>query len=303
MKVLLKNLFRFLLTGFLIFLIVVGIYDYLKNVDTNDCSMTYMKQGPGLIPINLPKSVRKEFPNYKLFLYCEGYDCQQFESMNFNLPGYIPVLFVPGNADSHLQVRSIASVALDKSLKKKYEQRNVKFLYFTISFNEELTAMYGPLLEIQANFVKFSIEHILTFFKNVKPEIKRPKTVVLIGNSMGGIIVRSIFLPSKDNFHKKNLVHTIITQSSPHNHPVIYIDAHMSNYYEKVNNFWLNQSETSLKNVVLASLYGGTRDILVRSGLSNLNEWVGKSNAAIISGFTVSMPFVWRSIDHVTLHY
>jgi len=113
-----------------------------------------MKQGPGLIPINLPKSIRKEFPNYKLFLYCEGYDCQQFESMNFNLPGYIPVLFVPGNADSHLQVRSIASVALDKSLKKKYEQRNVKFLYFTISFNEELTAMYGPLLEIQANFVK-----------------------------------------------------------------------------------------------------------------------------------------------------
>jgi glycosylphosphatidylinositol deacylase len=184
-------------------------------------------------------------------------------------------------------VRSIASVALDKSLKKKYEQRKVKFLYFTISFNEELTGMYGPLLEIQTKFVKFSIEHILSFFKNVKPDTKRPKTVVLIGNSMGGIIARSIFLPGNDNFREKQLVHTIITQSSPHNQPVINIDPQMWNYYEKANNFWLNKSETSLKNVVLASLYGGTRDFLVRSGLSDLNEWVGKSNAAIISGIKI----------------
>jgi len=98
MKILIKNLIRFLLTIFLLFLIVAGIYDYLKNVDTNDCSMTYMKQNPGLIPVNLPNHVRKEFPNYKLFLYCEGYDCQKFEKLNFNSPGYIPVLFVPGNA-------------------------------------------------------------------------------------------------------------------------------------------------------------------------------------------------------------
>ena len=95
------------------------------------------------------------------------------------------------------------------------------------------------------------------------------------------------------------MVHTIITQSSPHTHPVINVDNEMSSYYEKVNKFWLNASENSLNNVVLASLYGGTRDYLVRSGLANLNEWSGKSSAAIISGFTVSIPFVWRPVDHV----
>ena len=299
MKTLASNFFRVLLTAFLLFLMLIGVYDYLKNVDTNDCSMTYMKQSPGLIPIHLPSAIRKEFPSYKLFLYCEGYDCQDFESLNFRSPGFIPALFIPGNADSHLQVRSIASVALDKSLKKKYKQQNTKFLYFTISFNEELTAMHGPLLEMQTEFVKFAIEHILTFFKNVRPEFKRPKSVVLIGNSMGGIITRGIFLPSEDNFYKKNLVHTIITQSTPHNQPVISIDYQMASYYERVNKFWLNKSQHGLKNVVLASLYGGTRDFLVRSGLSNLNEWNKKTSAKFVSGYTLSIPFVWRAIDHV----
>ena len=293
-----KNSFRFFITVFLLCLIGAGIYDYLKNVDTNDCSMTYMRQNPGLIPVNLPGLNKNEFKSYKLFLYCEGYDCQNFETLNFKSTGFIPVLFIPGNADSHLQVRSIASVALDKSLKKKYQQRNIKFLYFTISFNEELSAMYGPLLEVQTAFVKLSIKHILSLFKNVQPDFKRPKSVVLIGNSMGGIITRSVFLPSEDNFYKKKLVHTIITQASPHTHPVINIDNYMSNYYEKVNNFWLNKSD-SLQNVVLASLYGGTRDILVRGGLANINEWSGKSTAGIITGYTVSIPYVWRAIDHV----
>jgi hypothetical protein len=98
MKIFFNNLFRFFLTIFLLALIVLGVYDYLKNVDTNDCSMTYMRQSPGLIPINLPKPVRTEFPYYKLFLYCEGNDCQKYENLNFNSPGHIPVLFVPGNA-------------------------------------------------------------------------------------------------------------------------------------------------------------------------------------------------------------
>jgi hypothetical protein len=36
-------------------LVGLGVYDYVKNVDTNDCSMTYMKQNPGLIPVQLKK--------------------------------------------------------------------------------------------------------------------------------------------------------------------------------------------------------------------------------------------------------
>ena len=72
----------------------------------------------------------------------------------------------------------------------------------------------------------------------------------------------------------------------------------MSDFYEKINSFWLNKSETSLENVVLASLYGGTRDILVRTGLTNINKWKEESPATIISSYTLSMPYVWRSVDH-----
>ena len=115
---------------------------------------------------------------------------------------------------------------------------------------------------------------------------------------MGGIITRSVLLPSEDNFQKEQFVHTIITHASPHIHPVINIDNYMSAYYAKVNNFWLNDTGR-LKNVVLASLYGGTRDIQVRSGLANLNAWSGQSTAAIVTGYTVTIPYVWRAIDHV----
>lgn len=93
-------------------------------------------------------------------------------------------------------------------------------------------------------------------------------------------------------------VNTIITEATPHLRPVINIDKKMTDYYDRVNRYWLNTSHTSLDHVVLVSLYGGVRDILVRSGLSNINEWKQKSAATIISGYTVSMPFVWRSADH-----
>jgi len=113
-------------------------------------------------------------------------------------------------------------------------------------------------------------------------------------------VSRGLLVPSNkdDTFHKKNYVHTIITQSSPHNRPVTSIDKPLADFYERINAFWLNKSEISLNNVVLASLYGGTRDILVRSGLANVEAWGSQSPAAVVSSFTGSMPYVWRAVDH-----
>ncbi len=153
----------------------------------------------------------------------------------------------------------MASVGLDKSRKSK-THKHIKFQYFTISFNEELSALYGPLLEMQTEFAKHCVEHILSLFENVKPESKRPRSVLIIGNSMGGLVARGLLLPDNNNqFQMKNLIHTIITQASPHNKPVINLDSSMAKFYNKVNQFWLNKSETALSEVLLASLYGGTR--------------------------------------------
>ncbi len=181
------GLIRFLLTLFILFLLGTGIFDYLQNFDVNECSMTYMFQNPDLIPVTLPNHLDAKFPNYKLFLYCEGADCAHNEQLHFTKPGNIPVLFVTGNADSHKQVRSMASVAADMSRHSPY--KNVKFLYFTISFNEELSALYGPLLTRQTEFTKHCVEHILTLFRDTKPTTKRPKSVLIIGNSMGGLVI------------------------------------------------------------------------------------------------------------------
>ena len=219
---LVRGMTRFLLTASILSLIGIGIYDYLKNFDSNECSMTYMFYNPSYIPVKLTAKIQNKFPNYKLFLYCEGNDCAQNEKLRFTKPGHIPVLFITGNADSHKQVRSLASVAREKARHASDYKRNIKFQYFSISFNEELSALYGPIMFMQTDFTKICVQHILTLYKNVQPEGKRPQTVLIIGNSMGGIVSRGIMVPSdsSDEFTKKNLVHTIITQASPHKRPV-----------------------------------------------------------------------------------
>ncbi|RNA32922.1 GPI inositol-deacylase [Brachionus plicatilis] len=289
---LLKSFIRVILVAIILVSLGFGIVDYLKNFDQNECSMTYMYEYPRLIPINLDDDAH--FINYKLYLYCEGYFCQKFENLRFTESGLVPVLFITGNADSHMQVRSLASVSLDKSKTKSPKK---KFLFFTISFNEELSALYGPVIEKQTIYARRCIQKILSLFDKT-PEQSRPKKVLIIGNSMGGIVARNILLPRHDDSFDLNSVDTIITKSSPHIRPVVNIDFKMSQIYQDINTYWLNSSENGLKNVVLVSLYGGHRDILVRSGLSNIKDWSGKSMATVISSYTPSIPFVWRSIDH-----
>lgn len=181
----------------------IGIVDYLKNVDENECSMTWMQQPISLIPVPLDPQIQAKFPFYKLYLYCESTDCHEYESLRFTRPAEIPVLFITGNADSHKQVRSLASIASNKALKTKYSRRGIRFHYFTISFNEELSALYGPILSAQTEYAKHSIKHILGLFSGIKPEEKRPKSVLVVGNSMGGVIARGLFVRSEAPFNPK----------------------------------------------------------------------------------------------------
>lgn len=201
-----KGIARFFITILILTLTGIGLVNYLKHHDENECSMTYMRQSPSLIPVQLSPAINRKFPFYKLYLYCEGYDCQKYENLHFTAPGSIPVLFITGNADSHKQVRSLASISIDKSLHLKPSNK-IKFHYFTISFNEELSALYGPILQTQTDYAKHCIVHILSLFKNIKPESSRPTSVLVIGNSMGGVVSRGLLVPSSDDddFHKKIL--------------------------------------------------------------------------------------------------
>jgi glycosylphosphatidylinositol deacylase len=82
-----------------------------------------------------------------------------------------------GNADSYRQVRSLGSVAYRMGDK----QRQLDF--FSIDFNEELSALFGGVLEQQTEYVAYAIQTILSLYKT-------KKTIILVGNSIGGLLCR-----------------------------------------------------------------------------------------------------------------
>uniref|UniRef100_T1JLC1 GPI inositol-deacylase n=1 Tax=Strigamia maritima TaxID=126957 RepID=T1JLC1_STRMM len=150
-------------------LLLIGVYDYLTNFESNYCNMTYMYETPEYIPIPLHPDVHKQFPHYKLYLYGEG--TKSYDG--------IPVLFIPGNAGSYKQVRSLASVAYRMSVKYSFH-----FNYFSVDLNEEYSALYGLTLQAQTEFVHASIKRILKLYQTSKTS--SPCSVILVGHSMGG---------------------------------------------------------------------------------------------------------------------
>lgn len=271
---------------------LVGIRDFLINLEENRCEMTWMYEWPRYIKVPLWKGTLKRFPRYVLYLYGEGDYADQ--SRNLQLSG-IPVLFIPGNAGSYKQVRSLASVALRKaeSLRSK-----VHFNYFTTDLDESLSGLFGGVLNEQTEFVRLCITRILWLYKKTA---NPPTSVVLIGHSMGGLIARGLFaLPS----FSPHLVHTIITFGTPHQHPIVFLDPQLVDYYDYINRFWKSQgfvseNELRLKNVTVVSVSGGVRDVLVRSSPSSMSQIAEQSQS--ISVVTTSVPRVWITVDHLCL--
>lgn len=81
----------------------------------------------------------------------------------------------------------------------------------------------------------------------------------------GGVVARGLFtVPGFDH----SLVHTIITQATPHQAPVVALDAALADYYSQVNTYWRTHKNTTLKDVTVVTSGGGYRDLLVRTGLT-----------------------------------
>ncbi|CAK9300661.1 unnamed protein product [Gordionus sp. m RMFG-2023] len=105
--------------------------------DKNKCLMTHMFGRPIFKEILLP--YLNQYP-YKLYNYFEEH--LPYKKIKFK---GTPVLFFPGNSGSYKQVRSIASILLDKmdlGLIHKYE-------IYTIDFKEEKNAFSGYILNRQ----------------------------------------------------------------------------------------------------------------------------------------------------------
>uniref|UniRef100_A0A8C0EXG1 GPI inositol-deacylase n=1 Tax=Bubo bubo TaxID=30461 RepID=A0A8C0EXG1_BUBBB len=233
-----------------------------------------------------PDHLTRRYPAYELYLYGEGNYAE--ENKNLLLTG-IPVLFLPGNAGSYKQVRSLGSIALRKAEDVDFKYH---FNFFSVNFNEELVALYGGSLQRQTKFVHECIKVILKLYRNRE---FAPTSVAIVGHSMGGLVARALL--TLKNF-KPELINLLITQATPHVAPVMPLDRYLTDFYTAVNNHWILKAQ-DLRNLTTLSVAGGFRDYQVRSGLAFLPRLSQHDSA--LSVVSSAVPRVWASTDHLSI--
>ncbi|THC94849.1 hypothetical protein EYZ11_005685 [Aspergillus tanneri] len=248
---------------------------------------------------------------YNLYLYREqGIDPYTHENLGLN---GVPVLFLPGNAGSYRQVRSLAAEAsrhYSDVIRHDHERlatgtRSLDF--FMIDFNEDMAAFHGQTLVDQAEYVNEAVAYIFSLYHDPRrswrdPELPDPSSVILVGHSMGGIVARTaLTMPN----YQANSVNTIITMSAPHAKPPVSFESDIVHTYKKINDYWREAySETWANNnplwhVTLISIAGGSRDTVVPSDYASISSLVPETHGFTV--FTSTIPNVWIGMDHLSI--
>lgn len=280
------------------------------QVDPQGCVMSMMS--PTYIKLSGFDTEHSRFATkYSLYLYREeGVD--EYTRDNIGLRG-APVLFIPGNAGSYKQVRSLSSEASRHYHNVlRHDANAVKegvrsFDFFTIDFNEDLSAFHGQTLSDQAEYVNEAVAYILSLYHDSNrlrrdPQLPDPSSVILIGHSMGGIVARTVLVTPK---YQANSVNTIITMSTPHARPPVTFDADVVSLYQQVNDYWREAylqkwaSNNPLWHTTLISIAGGGRDTTVPSDYTNIASIVPESHGFTV--FTSTIPNVWTAMDHLAI--
>ncbi|KAF9188485.1 GPI inositol deacylase [Haplosporangium sp. Z 767] len=274
-----------------------------RQVDSKFCQDTYMQ--PKFYKLLGFDRQRTAFAGkYGLLLFRDQYDYKlQVEPLG------IPALFIPGNAGSAKQMRSIAKEASKFFYETLAEnQRNGKthvrpIDFFTVDFNEEFSALHGHSLLEQAEFLNDAIAYILSLYnddrRRADPTLPRPTSVLIVGHSMGGIVARSLFTMKN---YLPGTVNTILTAATPHMVPPVTLDFEISNIYDRIESFWsrgFQGPEAPLSNVSLISIAGGNLDIVVSGDSGNIHNIVPQSHGFTV--FTSSIPHAWLGSDHLSI--
>lgn len=225
----------------------------------------------------------------------------------------MPVLFIPGNAGSYKQVRSLASEAAFyyyNELRHNDEalgdgKRALDF--FSVDFNEDITAFHGQTLLDQAEYLNDAVSYILSLYHNPHrsirdPDLPDPTSVILVGHSMGGIVARTMLtMPN----YQANTINTILTLSAPHARPPVSFDSNIVRTYKHVNDYWRSSyaqkwaNDNPLWHVTLISIAGGGLDTVVPSDYASLSSLVPTTHGFTV--FTSSIPGVWFGMDHLAI--
>lgn len=233
------------------------------------------------------------------------------------LPAYnkqvkgVPVLFIPGNAGSYKQARSLASESAQyfyNSVQhdpKALKEGATSIDFFSVDFNEDFTALHGQTLLDQAEYLNDAVAYILSLYHDPRrsqrdPGLPDPSSVILVGHSMGGIAARTMLTMSN---YQSNSVNTIITISAPHARPPVSVDAEIVRTYKQINDYWRQAysqkwaNDNPLWHVTLISIAGGSLDTVVPSDYSSLSSLVPSTHGFTV--FTSSIPNMWTGADHI----
>ncbi|WEW57124.1 GPI inositol deacylase [Emydomyces testavorans] len=287
------------------------IYSYRSlQVDPQGC------RTPSMLPTYIKlvgfDSEHTRFANkYGLYLYRErGVD--EYSEEDIGLKG-VPVLFLPGNAGSYKQGRSLASEAsLYFHDVLQYDQERLRMGvrsldFFTADFNEDMAAFHGQTLLDQAEYVNDALAYILSLYHDPRrpgrdPNLPDPTSVILIGHSMGGIVARTVLTMSN---YQPNSVNSIITMSTPHARPPVSFDSDLVHTYKQINNYWREAysqkwaNNNPLWHVTLISIAGGGGDAIVPSDYTSLSSLVPETHGFTV--FTTTIPNVWTGMDHLSI--
>ncbi|KAL9615444.1 MAG: hypothetical protein Q9167_000122 [Letrouitia subvulpina] len=200
----------------------------------------------------------------------------------------VPVLFIPGNAGSYRQARSLASETVQQYYNHIQQNKDalkagaMSIDFFSVDFNEDFTAFHGQTLLDQAEYLNDAVAYILSLYHDTRrslrdPSLPDPSSVILIGHSMGGLAARTMLtMPN----YQSNSINTIITISAPHARAPVSVDADLVHTYNKINDYWRQAylqkwaSDNPLWHVTLISIAGGSLDTVVPSDYASLSSLV-----------------------------
>lgn len=222
----------------------------------------------------------------------------------------IPVLFIPGNAGSYKQVRPIAAEAANyfhhhlQYDGSKIEAGARTLDFFTVDFNEDITAFHGQTLLDQAEYLNEAVRYILSLYSDPQRNTRNsylpdPTSVIVLGHSMGGVVARAMLVQPN---YQQSSINTIITMSAPHARPPVTFDSQIVQIYNEINEYWRHAhsqrwaNDNPLWHVTLVSIAGGNLDTIVPSDYASVESFMPETHGFTV--FTTGIPTVWTSMDH-----
>lgn len=268
----------------------------LEGCDKGTCRGIFMYPAYARV-YAFDESHTKYASKYSLYLYREQGKDPIPDQNNVKLTG-TPVLFIPGNAGSYRQVRSIAAESAKLFYDDKHGTQALDF--FAAEFNGDFTAFHGRTMMDQSEYLNDAIRFILGLYEDNEDA---PHSIVLLAHSMGGIVSRVMMtLPN----YVEGSVNTIVTLATPHAAAPATFDGDLLQIVRATDDYWRRgfvetdgEPYERLHELAIASITGGILDLTLPADYTTLMGLVPESNG--ITAATSGIPGVWTPIDHLAI--